>query len=71
MDVWECDLLDVQAYAKYNDNYRHILSFVDVFSKYLHFIPIWTKSGPAVASAFRSIIDDPKSRRRPIWLSND
>ena len=26
MDVWECDFLDVQAYAKYNDNHRYILS---------------------------------------------
>jgi len=28
MDVWECDLLDVQAYAKYNGNYRYILSVI-------------------------------------------
>jgi len=24
MDVWECDLLDVQAYAKYNDYQSYI-----------------------------------------------
>jgi len=68
MDVWECDLLDVQAYAKYNDNYRYILSVIDVFSKYLHLIPIRTKSGPSVASSFRSIFHD---RRRPIWVRTD
>ena len=34
-DVRECDLLDVQSYAKYNDNYRYILSVIDVFSKSL------------------------------------
>ena len=28
MDVWECDFMDVQAYAKYNDNYRYILSVI-------------------------------------------
>jgi len=33
MHVWECDLLDVQAYAKYNDNYRYILSVIDLFTK--------------------------------------
>jgi len=43
IDVWECDLLDVEAYAKYNDNYRYILSVKDVFSKFLHMIPIKTK----------------------------
>jgi len=44
MDVWECDLLDVQAYAKYNDSYRYILSVIDVFPEFLHMDPIKTKS---------------------------
>ena len=25
MEVWECDLMDVKTYAKYNDNYRYTL----------------------------------------------
>ena len=32
-DVWECVLLDVQSYAKYNDSIWYILSVIDVFSK--------------------------------------
>jgi len=32
MYVWECDLLDVQAYAKYNDNYKYIIAVINVFS---------------------------------------
>jgi len=55
---WESDLLDVQYYAKYNDNFRYILSVIDVFSKFLYLIPVKTKSGPAVTAAFRSIFDD-------------
>jgi len=43
IDVWECDLLDVQAYAKYNDNHRYILSVIDVLSKFLYLIPVKTK----------------------------
>ena len=58
MFVWEYDLIDMQAYAKYNHNYRYIPSVIDVFSKYLHLVPIRTKSGPSVASAFRSIFDE-------------
>jgi len=58
MDVWECDLLDVQAYAKYNDKYKYILSLIDVFSKFLFLVPVRTKSGPAVTTAFLSIFDD-------------
>jgi len=64
MDVWEFDLIDVQAYAIYND----------VFSKFLHMVPVKTKTGPSVASAFRSVFDDPKyssRKRRPIWVRTD
>jgi len=58
MDVWEYDLLDVQSYTKYYDNYKYILSVIDVFSKFLFLIPVKTKSGPAVTEAFLSIFDD-------------
>jgi len=51
-------LLDVETYAKYNDNHRCILSVVDVFSKFLYLISVKTKSGPVVAMAFRSVFDD-------------
>jgi len=73
MHVWECDLLDVQAYAKYNDKYRYILSVINVFSKFVHLIPIKTKNRPSVASAFRSIFNDPKysTGRRPICVRTD
>jgi len=73
IDVWEYDLLHVEPYAKYNDNYKYILSVIDVFSKYLHLIPIKTNNGPSVALAFRSIFDDPKcsTGRGPIWVRTD
>jgi len=72
-DVWECDLLDVQSYAKYNDDYRYILSVIDVFSKFLYLIPVKIKSEPAVTAAFLSIFDDkPKlSTRTPVWVRTD
>jgi len=73
VDVSDSDLLDITAYAKYNVNYRYILSVIDIISKYLNLIPIKTKSRPSVASAFRSIFDDPKysTSRRPIWVRTD
>ena len=30
-DVWECDLIDVQAFGKFNDNYKFLLTVFDVF----------------------------------------
>ena len=72
MCVWECDLQDIQAYAKYNHNHRYVLSFKDLMSKFLHMNFVKTKSEPSVASAFRSIFDDTKySSRRPVCLRTD
>ena len=73
MNVWECYLLDIQAYAEYNDKYNYILSVIDVFSKFLFLVPLKTKSGPAVTTAFLSIFDDDpkKPSRRPVWVRTD
>ena len=40
MDVWECDLVDVQTPGKYNDNYKYLLAVLDVFSKFLHIVQL-------------------------------
>jgi hypothetical protein len=39
MDVWECDLVDVQALNRNNDGYKYLLTVIDVFSKFLHNVP--------------------------------
>jgi len=74
-DVWEIDILDLSSVKKYNDNHRYLLQVIDVFSKYLHSIPLRTKTGKEVASALESILQDPKytkpTRRRPAWVRTD
>ena len=72
MDVWECDLVDVQSLSKYNGGYKYILTVIDVFSKYLHMVSLKVKTGAATAAAFESVLRDPKyRRRRPIWVRTD
>jgi transposase InsO family protein len=74
-DLWECDLVDVRSLSKYNDSVKYLLTVIDVFSKFLHIIPLLSKTGTAVAKAFQSIFKDPKYskpvRRRPIWVRTD
>ena len=70
MEVWECDMVDVRAVARFNEKYKFILSVIDVFSKFLYLIPLRSKTGTVVASAFQSILKDPK-QRRPIWVRTD
>ena len=71
MDVWEWDLVDVRALGRFNDNYKYILSVIDVFSKFLHLVLLWSKTGTAVASAFTSIFEDSSRRRRPVWVRTE
>jgi len=73
LDVWECDLIDVQSLSKFNGNFKYLLTVIDVFSKFLHIVPLKSKTGPAVTSAFQSILKNPKystplRRKRPIWV---
>jgi len=68
MDVWECDLVDVRALGRFNDNYKYILSVIDVFSKFLHLVPLRSKTGTAVLSAFTSIYKDSSRRKRPVLV---
>jgi hypothetical protein len=68
-------LLDLQNISQYNDNYRYILTLIDVFSKYLHLILLKAKTGSALAKAFGSILNDPKYLkpyvRRPVAIHTD
>ena len=62
MNACECDLLDAESYTKHNDNYKYNPFVRDVLSKLLFLIPVKTKGGPAVITAFRAIFhDDPKN----------
>ena len=74
-DVWESDLVEVQGLSKYNDGIKYLLTVIDVFSKFLHIVPLKSKTGKAVTSAFQTILNDPKYlkpiRRRPVWVRTD
>ena len=73
-DVWECDLLDLQSLGKYNDMHRYIRPVIEEFSKFLHLVPLKTKSGPSIASAVRCIShndDDDLRRRSPVSVCPD
>jgi len=72
---WEIDILDLTSLKECNNNYRYLLQVIDVFSKYLHSVPLRTKTGKEVAAALESIFRDTKYtkpiRRRPVWVRTD
>ena len=65
--------MDMRSLSKYNDRYKYLLSVIDVFSKYLHIVPLRAKTGVAVSSAFLSILAKYSKpvRRRLVWLWTD
>ena len=75
MDVWECDLVDVQGLSKHNDRIKYVSGVIDVFSKCIHILSLKSKPGPSVTAAFQSVLKDRQYskplRRRPVWLQTD
>ena len=69
------DLLDVQNISKINDKYKYLLTVIDVFSKFLHVVPLESKTGQTVASAFQSVFTDKTYskpyKQRPLTLRTD
>jgi hypothetical protein len=67
--------VDVQGLSKYNDGVKYLLTVVDVFSNFLHIIPLLAKTGKAVTTAFQTIFNDPKYsnpiRRLPVLVRTD
>lgn len=66
-DVFQADLADMQNLARYNDNYRYILTCICVFSKYAFAIPVKDKRGVTIAAAFEQIFLE----RTPTLLQTD
>ena len=53
--IWAADLVDMQAFSKFNRGVKYLLAVIDVFSKYNWLIPLKDKTGKSVASALEVI----------------
>ena len=49
--IWAADLVDMQAFSKYNKRVKYLLTVVDIFSKYGRMIHLKNKTGTEVAGA--------------------
>ena len=66
--IWSADLVDMQAYAKYNEEIRHLLTVIDLFSRYAWVIPLKRKTGASVRDAFQRITSDSGRSPRKLWV---
>lgn len=67
-DLWQCDLIDMIKYNKFNKGYKYLLTVIDVFSKFAWARPIKDKSAKAVTNAMKEIL---MSGRKPNNLQSD
>ena len=67
-DLWQADLVDLQSLSKYNDGYKYLLACVDIFSKFAWAVPLKSKTGKVITTAFQSIIEN---GRKPFYLQTE
>ena len=56
--IWATDLVDMQAFSKFNRGIKYLLAVIDVFSKYGYLVPLKDKTGKSVASALKTIFKE-------------
>ena len=56
-NIWGADLADMQLIRKYNKGTRFLLCVIDLFSKYVWFVPLKDKKGITIVNAFQSILN--------------
>ena len=64
---WQTDLADLSSLQKYNQGYRYLLTCVDILSKYAWAVPLKSKCGGEIVTAFQSIF----KTRKPKTLQTD
>ena len=67
--IWAADLVEMQAFSKFNRGVRYLLTVIDVFSKYGWMLPLKDKTGKSLADTFKEIFK--KSKRKPEKLGTD
>ena len=65
-EIFAADLVDMQAFSKFNNGVKYLLTVIDVFSRYGWMVPLKTKTGLEVANALKKIFQQRKSKK--LWI---
>ena len=57
-ETWSAHLIDQSSLSKYNNNYKFILTVIDIFTKYAWAIPLKNKSGLSITNGFKTILSE-------------
>ena len=65
-ETWSVDLSHKSSLSKYNNNYKFILTVIDIFTKYAGAIPFKNKSGLSITNGFKiELSEHPKGGPEP------
>ena len=67
-DIWSADLVDMQAFSKYNKGYKFMLTVIDLYSRYAWAIPLKDKTGATVRNAFQHIVRTSGRIPKKLWV---
>ena len=65
-DIFAAGLADMQAFSKFNNGMKYLLTVIDVFSRYGWMVPLKTKTGLEVANALKKIFQHRKGSK--LWV---
>ena len=57
-ETWSADLIDKSFLSKYNNNYKFILTVINIFTKYAWAIPLKNKSGLSITNGFKKVLGE-------------
>ena len=57
-EIWDADLIDMQAFSKDNNGIKYLLTVIDIFSEYVWIVPLKRKIGQEVANSFSMILKE-------------
>ena len=57
-ETWSADLIDKSSLSKYNNNYKFILTVINIFTKYAWAIPLKNKSGLFLTNGFKIVLSE-------------
>ena len=57
-ETWSADLIDKSSLSKYNNNYKFIITVIDIFTKYAWDVPLKNKSGLSITNGFKIILGE-------------
>ena len=66
-ETWSADLIDKSSLSKYNNNYKFILTVIDIFTKYAWAIPLKNKSGLSITIGFKAILSEGRKPEK-LWV---